>query len=98
MPWRRLALMRVCPSCANENPDRAKFCLECGAALEATGAGREARRKVTVLFADVADSPALGEQLDPEWVRRLMADYFATARTVVERHGGTVEKFIGDAV
>jgi len=59
---------------------------------------REVRKSVTVLFADVASSTALGEQLDPEAFRRVMSSYFDVARTALERHGGTVEKFIGDAV
>src|SRR5262249_62305801 len=58
----------------------------------------EERRIVTVLFADIAGSTALGEQLDPEEMRRLLARYYAIARETVESHGGTVEKFIGDAV
>jgi len=53
---------------------------------------------VTVMFVDVAGSTALGERLDPEAVQRLMARYFSTTRSIIERHGGTVEKFIGDAV
>jgi len=53
---------------------------------------------VTVLFSDVTGSTALGEQLDPEAVRALMGRYFAAMKAVIERHGGTVEKFIGDAV
>ena len=53
---------------------------------------------MTVLFSDVTGSTALGERLDPESLRAVMARYFDLARTVVERHGGTVEKFIGDAV
>jgi class 3 adenylate cyclase len=53
---------------------------------------------VTVLFADVTGSTALGERLDPESLRRVMARYFEAARWCLERHGGTVEKFIGDAV
>src|SRR5919206_595935 len=56
------------------------------------------RKTVTVLFADVADSTGLGERLDPESVRGVMSQWFAEAKQVVERHGGTVEKFIGDAV
>ena len=59
---------------------------------------REVRKTVTVLFADVTGSTALGEQLDPESLRRVMARYFETARRCLERHGGSVEKFIGDAV
>ena len=56
------------------------------------------RKTVTVLFADVTGSTAIGERLDPESLRRVMARYFETARSCVEGHGGTVEKFIGDAV
>jgi class 3 adenylate cyclase/tetratricopeptide (TPR) repeat protein len=59
---------------------------------------RETRKTVTVVFVDVTGSTALGERLDPERVRRLMRDYFNATREVLERHGGTVEKFIGDAV
>src|SRR6266511_5181265 len=74
-----------------------------GASLptESTGPGvavRETRRTVTVLFSDLADSTALGEQLDPETVRRVLDRYFATMRVVIARHGGTVEKFVGDAI
>ena len=58
----------------------------------------EVRKTVTVLFADVTGSTALGERLDPESVRSVMGRYFAEARTAIERHGGVVEKFIGDAV
>ncbi|MFL6021390.1 MAG: adenylate/guanylate cyclase domain-containing protein, partial [Gaiellaceae bacterium] len=56
------------------------------------------RRTVTVLFADVADSTPLGERLDPESLRRVMSRFFEQMSAVLERHGGTVEKFIGDAV
>src|SRR3984893_15947124 len=58
----------------------------------------EERRIVTVLFADMAGSTALGEELDPEEMRRILARYYAIAREAVTQHGGTVEKFIGDAV
>jgi class 3 adenylate cyclase len=89
----------LCTSCGTDNPERAKFCLECGAALPVSGEGsRGARKLVTVLFADVVGSTALGEQLDPETMRAALGRYFTAARTVLERHGGTVEKFIGDAV
>jgi class 3 adenylate cyclase/tetratricopeptide (TPR) repeat protein len=89
--------MRTCSSCGHENPDDSRFCGSCGAALTAR-AQREVRKTVTVLFADVAGSTALGDQLDPESLRRVMAQYFETARACLERHGASVEKFIGDAV
>ena len=87
----------TCSSCGQANPDSARFCSGCGAEL-GVAAAREVRKSVTVLFADVTGSTALGEQLDPESLRRVMARYFETARGCLERHGETVEKFIGDAV
>jgi predicted ATPase/class 3 adenylate cyclase len=89
--------VRTCPACGRENSDGARFCSDCGTRLEGAK-GREVRKTVTVLFADVTGSTALGERLDPESFRRVMARYFEVARACLERHGGTVEKFIGDAV
>jgi class 3 adenylate cyclase/tetratricopeptide (TPR) repeat protein len=92
-------LMAVaCPSCGTDNSEGAKFCSECAAPLAPAAAARETRRTVTILFADVSGSTSLGEQLDPESLRALMGRYFAEMRSIIERHGGTVEKFIGDAV
>src|SRR5437762_4089963 len=93
--------MAACPSCGEANPDRARFCLNCGTALSAEGASErahETRRRVTVLFTDVAGSTTIGEQLDPEALREVMQRYFDAMRVAIERHEGTVEKFIGDAV
>jgi class 3 adenylate cyclase/tetratricopeptide (TPR) repeat protein len=90
--------MERCPSCGQENPDGFRFCGACGAALVAVQPAREVRKTVTVLFCDVAGSTAMGERLDPESTRRVMARYFEAMRAAVDRHGGTVEKFIGDAV
>ena len=87
-----------CPSCGEENPHRAKFCLNCAAPLTTAAPPREARKTVTVVFCDVTGSTALGEKLDPEALRRVMSRYFDAMREALERHGGTVEKFIGDAV
>ena len=89
-----------CSNCRGANPERARFCLSCGAPLVATlpDAQSESRRTVTVLFCDLADSTALGEALDPERLRALLARYFERMKAIVERHGGSVEKFIGDAV
>jgi class 3 adenylate cyclase/tetratricopeptide (TPR) repeat protein len=88
----------VCPSCGQENPAGAKFCSACGASLTAPAPATEQRKIVTVVFSDVTGSTALGERLDPESLRRVLARYFDLAQQVVERHGGAVEKFIGDAV
>ena len=91
--------MATCPTCGANNPQHAKFCLECGSPLAAPASTiRGTRRLVSVLFADVVGSTALGEQLDPEPLRALLGRYFAAARHIVESHGGTIEKFIGDAV
>ena len=90
--------MTRCSNCGQENPDGFKFCGACGAALTPATAAREVRKTVTVLFCDVSGSTSLGEQLDPETLRRTMNRYFEEIRRIVEHHGGTVEKFIGDAV
>jgi class 3 adenylate cyclase/tetratricopeptide (TPR) repeat protein len=87
----------ACPRCGEDNPPHARFCLACGTAL-AGGPSREVRKTVTVVFVDIAGSTGMGERLDPESLRRVMTRYFDEMRAVVERHGGTVEKFIGDAV
>jgi class 3 adenylate cyclase len=87
----------VCPSCGQENPDGFRFCGTCGAPL-AVEARTGMRKTVTVLFCDVTGSTALGESVDPEALRGLLARYFERMKAIVERHGGTVEKFIGDAV
>ena len=90
--------MAVCGSCGAENREGARFCDSCGAALVEAAPARELRKVVTVLFCDVTGSTALGERIDPESLRHVMSRYFETAKAIVERHGGTVEKFIGDAV
>jgi len=88
----------ICGNCGAENREEARFCDSCGAPLAEAPAPREVRKTVTVLFCDVTGSTALGDRIDPESLRAVMARYFETAKAVVERHGGTVEKFIGDAV
>ncbi len=91
--------MLSCPRCGEENPEPARFCRACGNALTAeANAGFEVRKTVTILFCDLAGSTSLGEQQDPEQLRRVMSRYYEEARAVLERHGGQVEKFIGDAV
>ncbi|MDH4345738.1 MAG: hypothetical protein OEW31_05340, partial [Thermoleophilia bacterium] len=90
--------MPLCAACGQESPDGFRFCPACGAALVEPEMRREQRKVVTVVFCDVTGSTALGERLDPEALRRTMGRYFEEIRAIVERHGGTVEKFIGDAV
>src|SRR5437016_6367054 len=90
--------MTVCASCGHELPEGAKFCLECGAPVAPAAAQREQRKTVTILSCDVAGSTALGESTDPEALRALLARYFERMKEIVERHGGSVEKFVGDAV
>ena len=98
-PADRLRAVTVaCGQCGRECPDDFGFCPACGAQLGGAAARRETRKVVTVLFCDLTGSTALGDRTDPETLRALMRRYYETARTVLERHGGTVEKFVGDAV
>ena len=90
--------MLVCSSCSHENREGARFCEGCGFSFAVAPAPVEQRKTVTVLFCDLAGSTALGETLDPERLRALLARYFERMKAIVERHGGSVEKFIGDAV
>ena len=89
--------MQTCPSCGAEQASDARFCSSCGTALQ-RGEEQQERRIVTVLFSDLAGSTALGEQLDPEDVRRVQAELFELLNAEVVRFGGTTEKFVGDAV
>jgi class 3 adenylate cyclase/tetratricopeptide (TPR) repeat protein len=91
--------VKRCPSCGEENADRARFCQNCASPLSGPEEPlADVRRVVTIVFADVTGSTSLGERLDPEALRRVMGRYFDEMSGVIERHGGTVEKFIGDAV
>ncbi len=91
--------MRACPSCGAETPERARFCPVCGIALAGEAPGpQELRKVVTVVFCDLCGSTSLGERLDPESLRQVISRYYEAMRTALVRHGGTVEKFIGDAV
>jgi class 3 adenylate cyclase/tetratricopeptide (TPR) repeat protein len=87
-----------CLTCGEPNAETSRFCHACGTTLAGAEPPHEVRKTVTILFADVAGSTALGERLDPEALRNIMSRYFEQMRSVLEHHGGTVEKFIGDAV
>ena len=92
--------MSICAACGQDNPDIARFCLACGAPLaEAPAADlREERKVVSVLFCDLVGFTSRSESMDVEDVRGTLQPYHALLRRELERHGGTVEKFIGDAV
>jgi class 3 adenylate cyclase/pSer/pThr/pTyr-binding forkhead associated (FHA) protein len=89
----------ACAACGQRAPDEAAFCPACGARLAGAAASRDEERKVvTVLFCDLAGSTSIGEGLDAESVRGVLSRYFSAMEAVLRRHGGTVEKFIGDAI
>jgi class 3 adenylate cyclase len=92
--------MPTCPRCGEENPEHAKFCNECGAPLaeQPLSPTLEERKVVSVLFCDLVGFTAASERQDPEDVRARIRPYHARLREETERYGGTVEKFVGDAV
>ena len=91
--------MQTCPSCGEENPDRFRLCGYCGTVLVAAQPPpQEVRKTVTVVFCDLKDSTALGDRLDSEALREVLALYFSAMKPVLEGHGGMIEKYIGDAI
>jgi class 3 adenylate cyclase/tetratricopeptide (TPR) repeat protein len=87
-----------CSRCGTDNPDVAKFCFACGAPLVAAPPPQEVRKTVSIVFSDLQGSTSMGEKLDSESLREVMTRYFDAMRVELERHGGVVEKFIGDAI
>src|SRR4029079_15145129 len=87
-----------CPACGTRVDDSAAFCPTCGHQLKAAAEEGEQRKVVTILFADVIGSTALGEQLDPERLRTVLGTYFKAMAEVIGSWGGTVEKYVGDAI
>jgi len=90
--------VQICSNCGEENPDRFRLCGFCGTALAPPLPAQEVRKTVTIVFSDLKGSTSLGEQLDSESLREVMSRYFDAMREILEHHGGTVEKYIGDAV
>ena len=90
--------MLRCPSCGEENPDRFRLCGYCGTVLVAQPPPQEVRKTVTVVFCDLKGSTELGDRLDSEALREVLALYFSAMKPALERHGGTIEKYIGDAI
>src|SRR6266566_7936736 len=90
--------MLACAMCGGANAGDARFCAHCGAALSIVPARVSARKVVTVLFSDVRGFTELGERLDPESLHELIGRWFYETHRVIARHGGTVEKYMGDAV
>ena len=90
--------MLRCPGCGEENPDRFRLCGYCGSVLVAQPPPQEVRKTVTVVFCDLKGSTELGDRLDSEALREVLALYFSAMKPVLERHGGTIEKYIGDAI
>jgi class 3 adenylate cyclase/tetratricopeptide (TPR) repeat protein len=94
-----------CPKCQFENPEGAKFCIECGQTLEAKEGIKKVepslegeRKQVSALFSDLSGYTAMSERLDPEEVKEIMSQIFGKITSVVNKYDGTIEKFIGDAV
>jgi class 3 adenylate cyclase/tetratricopeptide (TPR) repeat protein len=90
--------VQLCPNCGEENPDRFRLCGFCGTSLAPETVAPEVRRTVSIVFSDLKGSTSLGERLDTESLREVLNLYFDEMRKVLERHGGTVEKYIGDAI
>jgi len=88
----------VCRTCGHRNPQAARSCAVCGSPLDADGRSREERKVVTTLFCDLVEFTSRFDLADPEDVQDTLATYHARVRREIERFGGTVEKFIGDAV
>src|SRR5919197_351514 len=91
--------MAICPNCGEDNPERARFCLACGISLaEAPAAARKERKFAAALFADLVGSTTLSEREDPEVVQNIVNRAFDRLSEEVERYGGLLEKFMGDAI
>src|SRR3954447_12072722 len=93
--------MLICPGCGEENPARFRLCGYCATVLVASAVPlpmHEVRKTVTLVFSDLKGSTTLGEKLDPEALRDVMDRYFKAMAAEITRHGGKIEKYIGDAI
>jgi class 3 adenylate cyclase/tetratricopeptide (TPR) repeat protein len=90
--------MIICSNCGEENPPKFRLCGFCGTPLAAAAPAHEVRKLVSILFCDLKGSTSLGETLDPESLREVMNRYFEVMSAAITQHGGTIEKYIGDAV
>jgi class 3 adenylate cyclase/tetratricopeptide (TPR) repeat protein len=90
--------MITCSNCGEENPPKFRLCGFCGTPLQVAAPAQEVRKLVSILFCDLKGSTSLGESLDPESLREVMNRYFEVMSAAITRHGGTIEKYIGDAV
>jgi class 3 adenylate cyclase/tetratricopeptide (TPR) repeat protein len=93
-----VAIETQCPNCGTEHAPGARFCSSCGAQIEGAQPSREERKLVSVLFVDLVGFTSRSDRADPEDVRDALGLYHSEARRRIEEHGGTVEKFAGDAV
>jgi class 3 adenylate cyclase/tetratricopeptide (TPR) repeat protein len=87
-----------CPHCDSQLPPNSRFCSQCGGRIEEETGSTDSRRKVTIFFSDISGYTAMSERLDPEEVKELMAGIFSRAAAIVKKHGGHLDKFIGDCV
>ena len=93
--------MLVCPNCGSENPAQFRLCGFCGTALPASEPAElvtpDERKTVTIVFSDLVGSTSLGERIDPEVMSGLLNRYFEVMTAILERHGGSIQKFIGSS-
>ena len=93
-----LPIMRTCSRCGEQNPERARFCLNCGEPLATAEPARLERKVATALFADLVGSTTLAEQEDPEVVQAVIGRAFDRLSEEIARYEGLLEKFMGDAI
>jgi class 3 adenylate cyclase len=91
-------IVQRCAGCGEENPDRFRLCGYCGSVLAALAPSQEVRKTVTVVFCNLKGSTELAGRLDSEALREVLTLYFSAMKSILERYGGTIEKYIGDVI